>query len=154
MRMPDMVTRQEFAYREALRSITQQQTALEGFHNRAAAVFGGATAGSAFIAGQALPAASWGWLGVVALVLYGVATAGFFCVVWPREFHFSFNPIEMLDGWEGYDEVEHYEHLARFLERQHEGNKAALERIATALQVGIGFTALSLAAWVCLLVLK
>lgn len=152
--MKAMPTNAEFAYAEALRAITQQQGVLESYRTRAVALFGAATAAVAFVAKEALPTSGWEWLTVVGFVSYAFAGMATLAVLWPQTFHFSFSAVTMLDKWAGYDENEHYQHLARYLDGQVDDNTEKLDNIAWALMGAIVSTVLSLAAWLVLLVLK
>ena len=149
-----VVTSAEFAHREAARALTQQQAKLEAFRNRAVGIFAALTAAGGFLAAEALKSGGWEWIAAVGFAFYGGVAYGTVLIIWPQDFHFRFDPVTILDGWQNYSEEEHYEHLARFLSAQYDGNEAKLDAMAETLRAMIVATVLAIAAWFLLAVLN
>lgn len=138
-------------YDEALRSLAQQQTSVEGLRSRVGTLLSAASISTAFLGAQALADRSpgrWGWLAMVSFVaVVGASIA----IMWPYEWTFRRSAKATLR-----DYIEHDQPLAMpaiqrdlalHLEDHYERNERKLNRLLRVFEAGCAVLALEVVAW-------
>jgi hypothetical protein len=142
---------EEIAYREATRSITQQQSVLDNIRGRAGLLFSAASVATAFLGGEALGGDGvpvLGWLGIVLYLLILLATVA---VLWPYTFNFRFEATTILEGYADRSVEEAYRYLAGYLDGQYMTNQGTIDCLLTALQAASVLLGLEVVCWLAVL---
>lgn len=87
----------QLAYNEAVRALSQQQSALDGFRTRAGILLSGAAIATSFLGGQALggrPPSTWSWIAIGAFAGLGLLALA---ILWPRkDWEFVVSPRQLI----------------------------------------------------------
>jgi hypothetical protein len=85
VRNPDEAQVAQLAYETSLRALTQQEASLNEIRSRAGTLLAASSIVASFLGGQALTNHSVGWLGVVALIAFGVSILACLWVLLPKD---------------------------------------------------------------------
>lgn len=143
----------ELAYEEAVRGLSQQQSALDNFRTRAGILLSAAAIATSFLGGQALADqgfSGWSWLAVA--LFAGVGASALF-IVWPRkDWEFVAGPRRLIATYVETDQplplVEIRRDLALHMENSYDENAERLQRLIIALRWGSVLLAGEVIAWV------
>ncbi|HVM16248.1 MAG TPA: hypothetical protein VM290_01530 [Gaiellaceae bacterium] len=141
------------AFEEAVRGLSQQQSALDNFRTRAGLLVSAAAIATSFLGGQALAGGGFTWLSWLAVALFvGVGASALF-ILWPRkDWEFVAGPRRLIAT---YAETENplpleevHRDLALHMEDSYDANAVRLQRLVVALRLGSLFLAGEVLAWV------
>lgn len=152
-------TAYKLAYEEAVRALSEQQSALQGFRTNAGILLSAAAIATSFLGGAALADGRFsGWSWAAVLLFAGVA-AVVFAILWPlRSWEFVASPHDLIAT---YVEAERplplariHRDLALHMEQSHDANAWRLERIVWLSRAAIVLLAAETFSWIVDLIIR
>ncbi len=143
----------QLAYEEAVRGLSQQQSALDNFRTRAGILVSAAAIATSFLGGQALADrgfATWSWLAVTLFATVGASTL---FILWPRkDWEFFAGPRRLIATYVEADQPlpleQIHRDLALHMENSYDENERRLQQLIIALRWGSVLLAAEVIAWV------
>jgi hypothetical protein len=143
----------KLAYEEAVRALSQQETALDNFRTRAGIVLSAAAIATSFLGGEALAdnhLGVWSWVAIALFAGVGTFTI---TMLWPRkDWEFAAQPRRLIAT---YVETDHplaldeiHRDLALHMEDSYEENARRLQRLMLAFRWASILLAAEVAAWI------
>lgn len=141
-------TPEAITYNEALRTVTRQQTVLDGLRTRTGTLFAAATLVTAFLGGQALTREPkldvLAWLAIGAFVaLFLLALS----ILWPWNFRFVLSPTILIEDHLQKTASELQLYLAQIWEKNYDLNQKRVDQLHWAFRVACTCLSLEVIAW-------
>lgn len=140
------------AYDEAVRTLSEQQAAIDSFRSRAGLLLSAAAVTTSFLGAQAMQAHSAKFASWMALVSFVAVAATSLAILWPRRWEFTASPRDVIEGYIESSEPIRVEILYRDLSlRMHRSyleNHRGLERLAVSFQAASGLLTIEVVLWI------
>ncbi len=142
----------KLAYDEAVRSLLDQQTAIESVRSRAGLVFSAAAISTSFLGAQALRSGTTNFIPWLALVGFVGMAIALLAILWPRRWDLAIDPHEVIRAYVEAATPAPIEDLHRDLSfhmhRAYLENQAGLEKLFVFLQVANALFVVELVIWI------
>jgi hypothetical protein len=150
---PNVADAYQLAYDEAVRGLSQQQSALDNFRTRAGILLSAAAIATSFLGGQALADrgfTAWSW---VAVALFAAVGASALFILWPRkDWEFVAGPRRLLATYVETNQPLPLEQIRRdvalHMENSYDENAERLQMLIIGLRWGSVLLAGEVIAWV------
>lgn len=140
------------AYDEAVRTLSEQQTAVESFRSRAGLLLSTSAVTTSFLGAQAIKGGGSKALTWLALLGFVGAAATSLVILWPRRWELSANPRNVVESYIESSEAIQIEGLYRALSlRMHRSyleNQRGLRSLAVYLQAASGLLTVEVILWI------
>lgn len=139
------------AYDEAVRALSEQQSAIDNFRARAGLLFSVATIITSFFGSQVLRSAGLGPFSWLALASFGVLAAAFIGILSPRRWEVAVDPREVISAYLEPDETDAVEAvhrgLALAMNASYSVNRRGLEKLVVLFQAANVLLVFEVALW-------
>lgn len=140
------------AYDEAVRTLSEQQAAIDSFRSRAGLLLSSACIATSFLGAQALEGGNLSSLSWLALCGFIAVASASLAILWPRKWEFTANPLGVIEGCIEPAELIRVEELHRALSLQMHNsyleNHHGLKRLAVLFQIATGFVVIEVVLWI------
>lgn len=140
------------AYDEAVRALSEQQGAIDGFRSRAGLLLSAAAITTSFLGAQALDGGDSNpatWLAMIGFV--GVAVVSL-AILWPRRWEFTANPRDVIQTYIEAAEPapidELHRDLSLHMHSSYVENRAGLEQLAIFFQAASALLTVEVVLWI------
>ena len=127
------------AYEEAVRALSEQREMIDGLRSRAGLLFSAAAVTTSFLGAQALQGGGLGLFCWLALAGFAGVAMAMLAILWPRQWEFTANPLEVIGFYIASTSPAPLEELHRELVIQMEAgylqNSSGLEKLVVYFQV-------------------
>lgn len=145
------------AYDEAVRTLSEQQAAIESFHNRAGLLLSAAAVTTSFLGAQAMQGCGSSVVLWMALCSFVAVAAASLAILWPRRWEFAASPRGVIESCVDPSGVVQIEDLYRDLSLRMHGsylaNHRGLKHLAIAFQVASGLLTVEVILWIAAIAL-
>jgi hypothetical protein len=142
----------EVAYDEAVRALSEQQTAIDSFRNRAGLLLSAGAVTTSFLGAQALDGGSSNPFSWLALISFVAVAATALAILWPRNWDVTVNPRDVIKGYiESAEPVsieELHRELALHMRSSYLDNREGLRRLIVFFQAASVLLAVEVSLWI------
>lgn len=142
----------EVAYDEAVRALSEQQTAIESVRARAGLLLSAAAVTTSFLGAQALQGGRSGFCSWLALLCFAAVTATSLAILWPRGWEFAANPRDVvgrfIESSEGIRFEDLYRDLSLRMYDSYRENHLGLKSLALYFQAASALLSVEVVLWV------
>jgi hypothetical protein len=151
-------TAEAVIYEEAKRGIAAQSASLDELRSRTGLLLAAASVTASFLGAHVTDASGIGFLGILAIVAFGVAVVGCLYVLWPHKDAWTFvvSPTTLAEDWIDIEREGGTRAMQRFvaikLEEHYDRNKLKLDELFAAFQIAAMATGAEVILWTAQLV--
>lgn len=139
------------AYDEAVRALTQQQSAIDGLRARAGLLFSTAAVTTSFLGAQTLRGGGSDLASWLALLSFASVAAASLAALWPRDWEAAANSREMIETYvesgEPFPLEDLHRDLSLHMHRSYLENQEGLEQLVGFLRLASGFLTIEVVLW-------
>jgi hypothetical protein len=140
------------AYDEAVRTLSEQQQAIDSLHARAGLLFSAASVTTSFLGAEALRAGDFNFASWLAIFCFAAVAIASLAVLWPRDRYVMATPRDVIDTYVESAEPAPIENLHRDLSlHMHDSyleNNEGLRKLVVFLQVASVSLAFEVVLWI------
>lgn len=140
------------AYDEAVRTLSEQQAAIESLHGRAGLLLSAAVVTTSFLGSQAMQGCNSSLFSWMALLGFVAVAATSLAILWPRKWEFTASPRDVIESRIESSEIIEIKDLYRDLSlRMHESsleNHRGLKQLSAAFQAASAVLTIEVVLWI------